>query len=242
MSHKSAMRWVLVFGVLWIAFAVLFQQLGDRTPMQILGLAETDLWGQEIFNNSFDDPKRPPAVLIVPDGTRRMYLPSSDIFYGVFRSPTRRVSTTEWKSVWGANGALVPLQDFPLVRGAAPTLANFARDSYVCVHLAMPFEIQTGLADSFVIPVEIGGPNVTMAISTQCGDFTNHLPTPGCIKRGVTTSGDKAVSWNTTGVNPNTVCNLVRGGDYYVNVIQVDQDRQTECTKPVCGVALWRGG
>jgi hypothetical protein len=85
-----------------------------------------------------------------------------------------------------------------------------------------------------------------MAISTVCGDFSEHLPSPGCFVdhvfgdppgTGVPTDGSLMVFWKFTSSSPLTSCNLQPNTDYYVNFIQTDplSNRGCPAGSPTCG-------
>lgn len=67
-----------------------------------------------------------------------------------------------------------------------------------------------------------------MAISTRCGDFTQALPTPGCLAdaaygelpwTGVPTADKPLVGWKFTPNAPGSWCNLQPNQDYWVNLM-----------------------
>ena len=169
-----------------------------------------------------------PATINTTDGSRTL-LVSSGISYGTYPSPIRpNVNLTEWNNLWGYNNttATQPVA-WPGVGGAAPVVRSFTRTSYIGAHFKTG--ASTTPSGDFWIPTYAAGPNVTMAISTQCGDFSEHLPTPGCLKTNVATADQAAVAWKLTSNNPTGSCNLQPNTDYYVNLMLTDHLSTEEC-------------
>jgi hypothetical protein len=206
------------------------------------GNAAPPPWGQVILHDSFEDIKTCPVKITVPDGTTRTRLSLSNITYGVFPGTRPSVALTEWDNVWGHNSPNDGVTTWPGVTGAAPSLKDFSRTSYVALHFKTPATVPPGSAGRFVNPTAMGGPNTTMAFSTQCGDFSMHLPTPGCIALNIPTGDYSMIYWKFTATSPNATCNLQPDTDYYVNIIQSDTDSHVECAGSTCPVSPWRGG
>lgn len=178
-----------------------------------------------------------PATINTADGTRTL-LTSSGISYGVYPPQRSNVNVTEWNNIWGYNNttATTPVP-WPGVGGASPVLRNFGRSNYLGAHFRTT--ASTSYTGNYSIPSFASGPNVTMAISTQCGDFTDHLPTPGCIAADVATADANAVQWKLTSNAPSSWCNLQPNTDYYLNMMFVDHASTVECSAglPNCNLA-----
>lgn len=168
-----------------------------------------------------------PTTINTPDGPRTL-LVTSGISYGAYPPQRPGVNLTEWNNIWGYNNitASTPVP-WPGVGGSSPVIRSFARTSYVGAHFKTGSS--TSVLGNFSIPTFAAGPNVTMAISTQCGDFSDHLPTPGCLKTNVPTADANAVQWKLTANNPTGSCNLQPNTDYYVNLMLTDHLSTEEC-------------
>lgn len=182
-----------------------------------------------------------PATITAADGPRNL-LTTSDVRYGTQSGTRMNVNLSEWDNVWG-HGTGSPTEGitpWPGVSGSAPTILAFKRDSYVGIHFKTPVSPAPGTAGTWFNPTSNPGPNLTMAISTQCGDFTNHLPSPGCRVENVPTADAPMVYWWFGTTFPNTSCNLQPNTNYYVNIMQTDKASTLECSGNVCPAAAWR--
>ncbi len=160
-----------------------------------------------------------PTTITMPNGTRTL-LTRSNISYGVYPAQRPNVDVSQWDNIWGHNSTTDTGTPWPGVGGASPVLGSFARASYIGAHFRTTSD--TTRLGHFSNPSFVAGPNVTMAISTQCGDFSAHLPTPGCIATDVPPSDANLVSWKLTPNNPTGSCNLQPNTDYYVNMTFTD--------------------
>jgi len=197
-------------------------------------------WGEVVFADAFEGLATCPSTVLVPDGTTRTRLFNSNISYGVFPPFRPAAYLGEYDNIWGHNTPYDGVTAWPGVAGAAPVIKEFHRWNYIAAHFRTPSTVSPGFASRFVNPTAIGGPNSTMAISRACGDFANHLPTPGCLSRDVPTADAQMVYWQFSTWSPQTACNLETDTDYYVNIIQSDEDSHTECAGDICPVAPWR--
>jgi hypothetical protein len=200
-------------------------------------------WNEVIFADSMESMSSCPDTITVPDGTQRTRLIKSDIQYSVYQIVRPAMDVTEWDNVWGYNG-LEPGNPVPWpgVSGSAPRLLNFSRWNYVGIHFKTPFIVPPGSAGRIVNPSAVGGPYTTLAISRQCGDFSQNLPTSGCIRRDVSHSDYTLAYYQFTQNNPDYACNLEPDTDYYINVIQSDTESHIQCGGDICPIAPWRGG
>lgn len=178
-----------------------------------------------------------PATITTADGTRTL-LTSSGVSYGVYPTQRPNVNLTEWDNIWGYNNttATQPVA-WPGVGGASPVIRNFQRDSYIGAHFRTG--ASTSVTGHFSNPSFAAGPNQTMAISTECGDFSAHLPTPGCLIQNVPTADANLLAWKLTSNNPTGSCNLLPNTDYYVNMMITDHLSTVECnaTATTCNIS-----
>lgn len=106
---------------------------------------------------------------------------------------------------------------WPGVAGSAPAIRNFGKNSYVGLHFHTPDDAGT-LSGYFVRPAYWSGPSLTIAISGSCGDFSQDLPTPGCLASDVAVK-ESVAHWFFQSGNPGPFCALQPGSDYYVNIM-----------------------
>jgi hypothetical protein len=102
---------------------------------------------------------------------------------------------------------------------ARPVIRNVGRSSYVAAHfhtLTAPGNL-SGRFSYGEYPSPLA-PGITMAISSACGDFETHLPTPGCLKADIA-PGNPLVLWHFSTSAPDTACALQPDTDYYVNLM-----------------------
>lgn len=182
----------------------------------------------------------PSTISSMPGGTRTL-LSTSDISYGAYANPKRLAANLlEWDDVWGHNDASGGVTSWPGVNGASPVIRQFKKTSYMGIHFRTPLasQIPVGRHGAFRNPSFVGGPNLTMAISAACGDFSASLPTPGCLAdheygnplgSGISTSDIQMVYWHFDTANPATTCVLQPDTDYYVNIIQTDPTSTKSC-------------
>lgn len=182
-------------------------------------------------------------------GTARTRLLASDITYGAYPSPKRTaMPITEWDNLWGHGSATDGITPWPGVNGSKPVMRQFGQTHYAGIHFKTPLagQIPLGRNGQFLNPSSPGGPNIIMAISTACGDFSANLPTPGCLvdrqygeqsPLGIPSADVNTVYWKFgTTTNPNGVCLLQPNTDYYMNIIFADPTSTKNCTGTVCPV------
>ena len=183
-----------------------------------------------LFADGFDESTDCPAIIETPAGPRTRVL-RADISYGVYQAQRRGVDITEWDGLWGYNSVTGPVTPWPGVGGAAPVIRVFPRDGYIAAHFRTPDSGSPLRSGGFLNPSYVAGPNVVMAISRRCGDFTEHLDTPGCLVStqygsppwtGVPTADMPLVQWKQTPSAPTAWCNLRPGTDYWVNAMFAD--------------------
>lgn len=188
----------------------------------------TDLWGQEIFHDAFEDAGSCPSKALLPDGSKRSLLLHADITYGNYPQVRPFVDVRHWDNIWGYNNTVSPQVGWPGVGGAAPVIGLFPRTSYAAAHFHTP--AASGSNGNFANPSYVNGPPITMAISRRCGDFDDYMETVGCLARDVPTSDSILVRWKFTANAPGSFCNLQPDTDYYVNIIISDPATTDSCT------------
>lgn len=193
-----------------------------------------------IFKDGFQFNSAACPIIIDPgDGLFRTLLLRGNITYGVYQAQRPNVDLTEFDNVWGHNSATDSGTPWPGVGGAAPVIRNASTLSYVSARFEVPLGTRSSANGFFSHPSYIAPPagpggerqRLTMAISQQCGDFTDYLPTPGCLVENVPASDAVLTRWKLTANAPGSQCNLWPGGAYYVNMMFTDP---TICARPQC--------
>ena len=167
-----------------------------------------------------------PTTITTQYGTRTLQTTSA-ISYGAYPQQRPSVDLSQWDNIWGHNSVSDAGTPWPGVGGSSPVLRSFGRGNYVGAHFRTTSS--TSVSGNFSNPTLAAGPNATMAISTVCGDFSDHLPTPGCLVTNVATADANLVRWKMTANNPSGSCNLQPNTDYYVNWMLHDATSDTEC-------------
>lgn len=165
-------------------------------------------------------------------------LRTSNISYVLGTAVRPNVNLLEWDNVWGHATTTDSTTPWPGPVGALPVIKQFTRGSYMGVHFKTP--ASGGVAGTFTHANYIGDPNIVMAISKTCGDFTQNLPNPpnlGCRVdhamgsadwTGVPSSDSAMVRYKFTANAPASYCNLEPNTDYYVNMYFADPAQVTD--------------
>lgn len=202
-----------------------------------------------IFTDGYDTPYECPGTIYNGDRALSL-LRVSDIWYGDLpprppSNPARyNVDVTEWDNIWGhGTGLLTELTTpWPGVNGAGPVLRSFGRNVYVGAH----FNTGEGAATYgfLAYATNIGGPDLDIKISRQCGDFSPEPANPACT---VLAASDDSFSlrYKFTSGNTSVYCNLQPDTDYYLNIRMHDPESAVECpvSSSVCpyySVSNWR--
>jgi hypothetical protein len=189
-----------------------------------------------IYMDGFELMSSCEAAIETPVGPRERLLHAA-VSYGVYQAQRPNVDLTEWRNIWGHNSTTDLGTPWPGVGGAAPVIRLFPRWGYIAAHFRTPDDV-AGMSGHLDNPSYVAGPNVIMAISAKCGDFTQYLPTPGCRAdagigdppwSGVPTADKPLVPWKFSPNAPGSQCNLQPGRDYYVNLMFADPADPINC-------------
>lgn len=133
--------------------------------------------------------------------------------------PFRRgADLTKWEEIWGHQTTTDTAVLWPGVTGSSPVVTNFGRNSYVAAKFHVG-DVPVTLQGSHGNISYFGGLNVTVAISTRCGDFQPEQV--GCRGRDAPPSDQGSVFWRMA--NPtNFYCQLQPNTDYYLNIKNTD--------------------
>lgn len=181
--------------------------------------------GDTIFVNDF---QTCPAAIALGDGSVRNLVTRAAVSYGSYPQQRLNADLTEWDGIWGHNSVNDPVTPWPGVGGASPVIQAFPRAGYFCAHFHAPADAGSRIGH-FSNPTLIQGPNLTMAISRNGGDFVNNLPTAGCLAANVPSADANLVNWKFTANAPGSYCNLQVDSDYYVNVMFTDAQSTFHC-------------
>lgn len=193
-------------------------------------------------------PKDCPQTITTPyNGTRTWHQKAPEVVYGAVPQGTRRnVDLRRFDQIWGFNDhTAAAARPFPGVGGSTPYIRAFPRSGYIGAHFRTPKSVPAGYAGgSFHNPSYSNNPWLVMAISRACGDFSEHLDTPGCLAvgtegQGVPSSDAKLASWKFTKNAPSSFCNIAPDTDYYVNITYFDPAQDVfgcAADKPACGL------
>jgi hypothetical protein len=193
----------------------------------------------------------PSQITSMPGGTRNLLITSS-IRYGTQGGTRSGVSLAEWDNIWGHGTATDPVTPWPGLQLAQVNINQFSNNSYIGAHFKTGSASQVANWTGHFVNggSSAGTPNTTMSISTVCGDFSEHLPSPGCFidhapgdpPGGGVVRGNNLISWNFTSVNPAGTCNLSPNTDYYVNIIQANPSSSQGCSGSNCPqqpISIW---
>lgn len=176
----------------------------------------------QVAHTSFGDRTLVTRVSIVYGATGRGLRPNADV--------------TTWDGLLGFGEGSSVATPWPGVGGASPVMINFPARGYICAKFRTPANMPTRNG-GFRNPTYIRdqSPSQTMAISTVGGDFSAHLPTPGCLVRNVPASDGNLVQWKGLTNNPTGSCNLQPSTDYYLNITLGDAPA---CTRVTCALGV----
>lgn len=223
------------------AALILAAFIAGRSPVtHIAGIASLPSVDQTLFADGFDGFGC--RSTINPDGVTRTRLTVSDVGYGAQQYTRTRVVLDDYAATYSYNSAAPgPQLPWPGLTGSAPTWKAFRMDSYIGLRFTTPATPQAGFATTVKIPTAVGSPRVTMAISLACGDFSKHLPAPGCLVVGP--PPDQPVLYQYFAPPGSGACPLKSGTTYYLNAMYTDTTDRTRCTMSsgaVCRLAIWR--
>jgi hypothetical protein len=140
---------------------------------------------------------------------------------------------TRFENIWGHANSTDAEQPWPGANGAVPAIAGWGKTQYIAAKFTVPAAFNPGVYETLGVSTYNSGPELTMAVSQQCGDFS----TPAnqwCMKSGVDT-GD--FFWKVV-VSPYTNgCPLIPGQTYYINM-KMTAPLATDCGgQSVCKLA-----
>lgn len=140
---------------------------------------------------------------------------------------------TRFENIWGHANSTDAEQPWPGASGAVPAIAGWGKTQYVAAKFTVPAGFVPNVYETLGVSTYNSGPELTMSVSQQCGDFST--PTNQyCMKTGVDT-GD--YFWKVV-VSPYTNgCPLIPGQSYYINM-KMTAPQASDCGgQSVCKLA-----
>lgn len=159
-------------------------------------------------------PDQPPPVGTCPAG--RMTV--GDVAYLVSlssASTVRGVDLTKAENIWGRVSPTDPIKPFPWTNYFA-VLKGFDKrpGAYLAAQFTVPLTASPTIFGQFTHGETLPGPNLTMAISERCGDFSPE--TALCLRTNMG-PGSLLTKYKLPAATGNS-CPLVPGRTYFVNV------------------------
>lgn len=139
------------------------------------------------------------------------------------------VDLTKFENIWGHMNSVDTATLWPGVSGAQPAIAGWGKTQYIAAKFHVPANQSTTAYGFMGYGTYFSGPNLTLAISTSCGDFA---PTnPQCVSTH--TGGESFSKWRIVPATLN--CPLTPGQDYFINLrmenpTAADCSNSTACT------------
>jgi hypothetical protein len=125
----------------------------------------------------------------------------------------RNVDLTRADNIWGRISPTDPIVGFPW-KNTFAVLQGFPKTGYVAAQFMVPAWMpDTNLTGLFTHGETLPGPNVTMSISTRCGDF--NPPDAICIRQNMG-PGSILTKYKLPGT-AGYACPVAPGGTYFVN-------------------------
>ncbi|MGH8171934.1 MAG: hypothetical protein ACREPX_02225 [Rhodanobacteraceae bacterium] len=141
-----------------------------------------------------------------------------NIFYPPSQTLRNNVDLTMWDNIWGHNTTTDPQVPWPGFPGSNPVIKNFNKTGYVAAKFHVPSNA-VGYQGFYKNISYNGGPNLTMSISPNCGDFA---PTQiACLKENVPAGDQGMVYWRQAN-GTNFYCHIDTDTDYYLNIKLTD--------------------
>jgi hypothetical protein len=129
------------------------------------------------------------------------------------------VDVRQWPSIWGRSTAFDSPVPWPGASDSMPSILNFGKDTYIAAQFDVTPNTPISLYGWLTHTEYNYGADLTVSISTECGDF--NPPNPKCVV--ASTSGQLLVPWALP--PPASFCPLAQGQSYFLNLEITDPDR-----------------
>ncbi len=127
------------------------------------------------------------------------------------------VDLTRFENIWGHSSNTDTAIAWPGRNSAVPAIQNWGKTQYIAAKFNVPASAGTSAYETLRYSTYYSGPELTLSVSTQCGDF--QPVNPLCLSTGVGT-GD---AFKKIVLFPHTNgCPILPGTDYYINVKMTD--------------------
>lgn len=180
-----------------------------------------------------------PGACTVPGLTR---ITQTNVGYGPSGLNSSRLkNTTEWQDVFGYSSLTqtVP-QPFGTYQTSSPLFPAFKRGGFMALHFNSGKQTAASFGALGYLTFA-GGPDITVSISTRCGDFDAQAR-PACRVTAIPSDDGNHFGWTGNSAN-NVKCPLAPDTDYYLNIKYTDPNSRTECASGVqCAMLLSRAG
>ncbi len=145
----------------------------------------------------------------------------------------RGTDVTTFSSLWGRNLPTGTPVAFPGLNYFT-VINNMNASGYIAAQFTVPQNMLANQTGVFTHGETLPGPNVTMAISKNCGDFN---PSTSICLRSDINAGSLLTKWKNVAVPDSLVvaCPLTPGETYYVNF---KMTRPTDCSGSSCTVTV----
>lgn len=159
----------------------------------------------------------------------------ADISYKLEPLVTVRAHINEFAQIWGRISTTDTPVDWP-GKNFFAIFKNFDRTKFVAVKFHVPSGVSTSLMGELVHGENLPGPNLTTAISTQCGDFAPSSPFCLTTNQGYSQA---LARWRIAGGTAPNACELTPGQDYYINIAATDPTAPSpDCSGAICKVNI----
>lgn len=179
------------------------------------------------------------ATVVVTNGVDPDQCPSSPMtrlttasvkYPNVPQSGTRsNLDLTKFENIWGHMNSVDNATAWPGVSGTQPAIMGWGKTQYVAAKFHVPAGQSTASYGFLGYGTYFSGPNLTLSISSTCGDFAP--ANPQCLSTH--TAGESFSKWRIVPATLN--CPLTPGQDYFINLrmenpTAADCSNSTACT------------
>jgi hypothetical protein len=134
---------------------------------------------------------------------------------------------TQWANVWGIANVWDAPVPWPGLPYSMPIILNFSETGYLALEFHVPPDVPTNRVGWLTHTEYNYGKDLTVAISTECGDF--HPPSQAC--HAETVSGQNLGPWR---VNTNGgFCLLSPDTNYFLNLKITDPEQSSSSCAPL---------
>ena len=153
--------------------------------------------------------------------------------YGLGSSCANASDVTKFENIWGRTGPSTPITPFPGAQFFA-VIKNLQKTGYIAAKFTVPEDLPLNQWGLFTHGETITGPNLTMKVSSQCGDFSTPIVEPLCLRTDMP-PGQPMVKWRVPTAAGVVGCTVVPGQTYFVNLKVTDPaTTHDDCSGATC--------